>query len=108
MTETAINETSTNEEPREEPQEEQVKEASSVRFESSMTLDEAISYFEAIVAGLKKGTINFKQGDSQMTVSPPPHLDVEVRARRKSDKEKISFELAWRTTETSDLQITSE
>lgn len=103
MTDTATNEPTAN-----EAKDNQHHDATSVRFDSSMTLDEAVSYFEAIVSGLKKGTINFKQGENTITLMPPAHLDVEVRARKKRDKEKISFELSWRTPSESDLQITSE
>jgi len=79
-----------------------------VRFESSMPLEEAVSYFEAIVSGLKKGTLSLTQDGNCLTLTPPLHLDVEVKAVRKKGKERLQFELGWRTSPPSDLQISSE
>ena len=83
-------------------------EKTEVRFESAMPIEEAISYFEAIINGLKKGTLTLKQDEKQLTLEPPQHLGVEVRAARKKDKERISFEIAWRSNQSSDLTITSD
>lgn len=79
-----------------------------VRFENSMPIEEAVSYFEAIVQALKKGTIHLKQGENSLTLSPMAQLNVEVKASRKKDKEKISFGISWRSVTESDLTITSE
>ena len=79
-----------------------------VKFESTMPLEEAISYFEAIISGMKKGTISLKQDGNTIKLSPPPHLSVEVKAASKGERERISFELQWQTAGTSDLTISSE
>lgn len=83
-------------------------EKSSVRFDGFMARDEAVSYFEALVRGLKKGTLHLKQGDGSLTLSPQPNIEVEVKASRKKNKEGISFELSWKLPGESDLTITSE
>lgn len=82
-------------------------EASQVTFEGTLQLDEAVSYFEALVAGLKSGRISLKQGEHEITLVPPAFLDLEVRAVRKKNKEKISFELQWRERDESGLTISS-
>jgi amphi-Trp domain-containing protein len=76
-------------------------------FESFLPREEAVAYFEAIVAGLKKGAIQFKQDDESLTLNPPSHLDIEVKASRKKGRERISFEVSWRAEEPSDLTIVS-
>ena len=79
-----------------------------VKFQSMMPLEEAVSYFEAIVAGMKKGLIHFKQDDESLKLNPPSHLSVEVRAGSKKDKQKISFELEWQTVGDQKLSISAE
>ena len=79
-----------------------------VEFESSLPLEEAVSYFEAIVAGLKKGTLHLRQGERVLTMNPPGHLDLEVVAARKKGRERISFELTWRTPNDAELTISTD
>lgn len=79
-----------------------------VRYEGTMPLEEAVSYFEALLAGMRKGTISLKQGEKQLALAPPAFLDVEVKAVRKKEKEKISFELTWRTKSSSELTISAQ
>lgn len=80
---------------------------SSVEFESAIQRDEAVSYFETLVAGLKKGSIHLRQNDEELTLTPPSQLEVRVKASRKREKEKISFEIHWRTA-ANELSISAE
>ena len=86
---------------------EERREASEVNFEGTMQLEEAVSYFEALIGGLKNGKIHLKQGEDEITLVPPPFLGLEVRAIRKKNKEKITFELQWRERDESGLTISS-
>lgn len=67
-----------------------------VSFDASMGREEAVSYFEAIVAGLKSGTIQFRQGEESLTLDVGDQVGVAVKAQRKGEKGKVSFELSWR------------
>ena len=80
---------------------------SRVKFESTLTRLEAVAYFEAIVSGLRKGALKFKQGEDAISLSPAEHVDVEVKAQRKRGKENVSFEIAWHTADDGDLTISS-
>ena len=80
----------------------------SVEFDSAIQRDEAVSYFETLVAGLKKGSIHLRQNGQELTLTPPSQLEVRVKASRKKEKEKLSFEIYWRTSSANDLQISSE
>lgn len=77
------------------------------KFESTMRRDEAVAYFEAIVAGLKQGTIHFEHGERSLTVHPAPHLEVSVRASKKGKEQTVSFDIAWRPEHEAELKITS-
>ncbi|HMQ20870.1 MAG TPA: amphi-Trp domain-containing protein [Planctomycetota bacterium] len=79
-----------------------------VEFENSMSREEAVSYFEAIVAGLKKGRLHIKQGDQSLDLEPGQQVDVEVQASRKKGRERICFEIAWREVRESNLSISSD
>jgi amphi-Trp domain-containing protein len=74
-------------------------ERSEVEFEDTLPLKEAVAYVEAIVTGLKQGSINMNCGDRNLTLSPASHVDVEVKAVRKRKREGISLELSWRVTQ---------
>src|SRR5262245_329275 len=82
---------------------------SKVKFESVLAREEAVSYFEALIEGLRKGTIQLRQGADTITLKPGPQVAIEVKAGRKNEKEKISFEIAWRTeaAATADLKISA-
>jgi amphi-Trp domain-containing protein len=83
---------------------------SRVKFESSLSRLEAVTYFDAIVAGLKKGALNFKQGEDAVAFSLPDHVEIEVKAERKKGRENISFDITWHAKETADgdeLKISS-
>ncbi|MEZ5993881.1 MAG: amphi-Trp domain-containing protein [Planctomycetota bacterium] len=91
-----------------EAQEKPAKTKASVEFEAPIQREEAVSYFETLVAGLKKGSIHLRQNDEELTLTPPAQLEVKVKASRKKDKEKLSFEIVWRTANASELLISSE
>ena len=81
--------------------------AGKFKFDSTMSREDAVAYFQAIVDGLKHGIVNFKQGDRSLTVNPASVLDVEVKASSKGKEKKITFEISWRAGQDPDLEITS-
>ena len=66
-----------------------------VGYEATMPRDEAVSYFEALVAGLRSGHLEFRSDDRVLVLNPADRLDVEVTARQKGDKSKVVFEIEW-------------
>lgn len=76
-----------------------------IKFESHLPTEEAVAYFEAIVTGLKKGRVQFNQAGESLSFTLPAHLDVEVKASRSGDKEKVVFELAWHANGSEDLTV---
>ncbi|PRQ03319.1 hypothetical protein ENSA5_17090 [Enhygromyxa salina] len=75
-----------------------------ISYEASMPRNEAVSYFEAIVGGLRSGRLEFKQDGETLVLSPPDQLEVEVKAQRKGDKGKVVFEIEW-SNENRPLEI---
>ncbi|MFV8754962.1 amphi-Trp domain-containing protein [Nannocystaceae bacterium ST9] len=66
-----------------------------IEYEAAMPRDEAVSYFEALVGGLRTGHLEFRQGDKVLVLAPPERLEVEVSAQLKGDKGKVVFEITW-------------
>ena len=66
-----------------------------VNFKKSSTRDESVAYFQAIINGIKKGAIEFKQEEESIKLSPSQELSVEVKASSKGDKEKVTFKISW-------------
>lgn len=84
---------------------EESKEPTKVDFESRVDLDEAVAYFEAITAGLKKGTLTFRQGSGAMQLIPNRQVDMKVKASKKGEKGKIVFEIAWKSAKKEEFSI---
>lgn len=82
------------------------KRKSKIKFAARMQRDEAVTYFRALVDGLAHGRIELKQGDDALDLSPAALVSVEVKAAAKGDKQKVSFELEWKTA-AQDLDISS-
>jgi amphi-Trp domain-containing protein len=77
-----------------------------IAFASAMQRDEAVAYFEAILAGLRKGALRFQLGGESVALAPPPYLEVGVAARRKGGRHKVVFRLSWRTRDGEELTVT--
>jgi amphi-Trp domain-containing protein len=76
-----------------------------ISFDAHMTRDEAVTYFEAIVKGLRSGSVTFRRSDDELVLEVGPQLDIEVKASRKGKKQKVEIELGWRAEKPSDLEI---
>jgi len=78
-----------------------------VNFESRMPREEAVAYFEALIIGIKKGTVQFKQGKESVAINPSDVIDVNFKARTKGLEQRVTFELSWRAKEDGNFSVTS-
>lgn len=76
-----------------------------LKFEGIVAREEAVAYFEAIVAGLKKGLVQFKRGDESLSLTPTSHLGIAVKGAVKDDKQEVTFKLSWRMGSDADLSV---
>ena len=79
-----------------------------IDYESRMNREEAVAYFDALVAGLKQGSVRFKQGDETVVIRPAELVDVEIKARSSGRKEKVRFEISWLSEYSGKMSITSD
>lgn len=70
-----------------------------VSFEKMMGADEAVSYLEELVGSFKERKIVIEQGEQVLSLSVPETVEIEVEARKKKGKEKLSIEFSWRFPE---------
>jgi len=86
----------------------QNRKKSKIEFDGRMPREEAVAYFEALVAGLKSGLVQFKQGKETIVVNPSETVDVDIRARTRGREESVTFELSWIAEPSSSFSVTSE
>ena len=67
-----------------------------IKFSSAMQRGEAVGYFSALVDGLRHGRLQFRHGEESVALEPSERVTIEVKAARKGDKERVSFELEWK------------
>ena len=77
-----------------------------IEFDATMSRGEALSYFEAIVAGLKSGRLEFRQEGDAVVFNLPERVEIEIAAKLKGDKGKIEFGIEW-SKKTRALEISS-
>jgi amphi-Trp domain-containing protein len=73
-----------------------------VSHSTMLSRDEAVAYFEAIVGGLRVGSVHFRQGGRRVVLHPSDHLTLTIKARDGSKKGRVSFELSWRRQSEAD------
>ena len=66
-----------------------------LNFKKSSSRDEAVTYFQAIIDGIKKGSIEFKQEGESLMLHPARDLSLEIKASAKGDNEKVTFKISW-------------
>ena len=68
----------------------------SFEFESLQDRERILKYLEALVDGVRHGTITLEYGAQSMTLSPSGLIELELRGKRRGGRAKLSVRLAWR------------
>jgi amphi-Trp domain-containing protein len=83
------------------------KDKAKIKFASVMQRGEAVAYFSALVDGLRHGRLQFRHGMESVALEPSDQVGIEVKASRKGDKERVSFELEWKRPPRESLEVSS-
>lgn len=83
----------------------EAKKASKLRFEGELERAEVAAYLEAIVRGLRSGSLQFRREETSLALSPADRVDFSVKASSKKGRESVSFELEWRAPSESDGEL---
>ena len=82
------------------------KDKAKIKFASVMQRGEAVAYLSALVDGLRHGRLQFRHGMESVALEPSEQVAIEVKASRKGDKERASFELEWKRPPRESIEIT--
>lgn len=77
-----------------------------IKFESVMQRGEAVAYFGALVDGLRHGRLQFRHAEEHLALEPAEQVSIEVKASKKGEKERVSFEIEWRRPTPARLEVT--
>lgn len=68
------------------------------KFEYSepQSLDMCIRQLEALLEGLKAGSVTLNQSDQKLWLRPGAAVDLELRAEQSGDSERLEVRLGWR------------
>lgn len=65
------------------------------KSKSLMTRDELTTYLEALLAGLRHGTLILDNEERPLVLRPSDTIEAEVEIKQKGDKEKVELKLSW-------------
>ena len=70
--------------------------------------EEAVAILEDILKSLKSGNMVIQNGEESITLNPSDKISMEIKAKTKKLKNKLSMELSWKVEpiEAEDFSIT--
>lgn len=67
-----------------------------IEVETLMTREKVADFFRTLAEGLRNGSIELNDDEDTLTISPPDIIAVEIGAKQKKDKFKLSMEVSWK------------
>jgi amphi-Trp domain-containing protein len=68
----------------------------SFEYSEQQPLDTCIRQLEALLEGLKAGTLSLSQNDHKLWLRPGAAVELELRAEQSGDSERLDIRLGWR------------
>lgn len=86
--------------------------AKEIGIKKTMQIGQVAGYLRDLAAGIEKGEMYIQQGKEYLAMKPKAEVFVEVKAKRKKDKEKVDLSLKWYNkeliSEGEDIRIAAE
>lgn len=77
-----------------------------IEYESTLELDQAVSYLEKLLEGLKSGTLRVEKEAEAVTLHPRGPVTLEVEAKQKRERESFEISMKWhRVPESADEEV---
>ncbi len=70
-----------------------------IEIEEFMTREKVADFFRKLAEGLQSGNVELRDDEETLMILPPDILSVEIGAKQKKDKFKLSMEVSWRCQE---------
>jgi amphi-Trp domain-containing protein len=68
-----------------------------IEFKVAGTNEQLAEYLEKLAAGLRESTLYIEQGNQAITLNPSEDITLELEAKKKDEKQKLSIKLSWRS-----------
>lgn len=66
--------------------------------ESLQKKERVVDYLNSLIEGIESGTIVFKNQGQEIHLKPSGLLSLEIRVKRKGDRNKVNFDLKWKNS----------
>jgi amphi-Trp domain-containing protein len=66
-----------------------------IKFNEQQALDTCVRQLEALLEGLKAGTLSLSQGGEKLWLRPGGAVDIELRAEQSGERESLEIKLGW-------------
>jgi amphi-Trp domain-containing protein len=66
-----------------------------IKFTEHQALDTCVRQLEALLEGLKAGTLSLSQGGEKLWLRPGGEVDIELRAEQSGERESLEIRLGW-------------
>jgi len=78
------------------PAEEEKMAKKEVEFKGNLEQKQLVSYLEELIKSIKSGTVVVQHGAEHVALTPQDVMELEVEAKQKDNKEKLSLEISWK------------
>src|SRR6187549_551208 len=65
------------------------------KYSEQQGLETCVRQLEALLEGLKAGTLSLSQGGQKLWLRPGGAVDIELRAEQSGDRENLEIHLGW-------------
>ena len=66
------------------------------KHDSLQDTESVVRYLKAMIDGFEKGHLEFTTDDQSLELEPQGLLELEVRAKRRGGRVKVSLKFSWR------------
>lgn len=66
-----------------------------IKFNEQQALDTCVRQLEALLEGLKAGTLSLSQGGEKLWLRPGGAVDIELSAEQSGERESLELRLEW-------------
>ncbi len=66
-----------------------------IKFSEQQALDTCVRQLEALLEGLKAGTLSLSQGGEKLWLRPGGAVDIELSAEQSGERESLEIRLEW-------------
>ena len=67
-----------------------------IKTTAIMESERAVAFIEEILSHMKDGGAHLELAGLSMTLTPKKAVEMEIKAKHKDGKQKLSFELVWK------------